>query len=144
MSETQALTDALAAGTVKLPEFSEAIKRAVDAGQILLDVGEVKATVEKRTAAKLYVKTVTQGDGWLNGALALTEGSAKKVSGLFWYGFDLGVRNSLRPALVAELEGPEKIIARAAKDLFAAGCYDSIDEARTAVIDRRKKRNLPV
>lgn len=144
MSQTQALTDALAAGTVKLPEFSPAVQKAIADGAITLDVGEVKATAEGKTAKKNYVKTITDGPGWINGALALTEGSQKKVSGLFWYGYDLGVRNSLRPSLVAELEGPEKIIARAAKDLVAAGCYDTIELAREAVCDRRKKKGLPV
>ena len=144
MSQTQALTDALAAGTVKLPEFPAAVQKAIADGNIVLDIGEVKATVEGKTAKRNYVKTVTQGDGWLNGALALTDGIQKKVAGYFWYGYDLGIRNSLRPALVAELEGPEKIIARAARDLVTAGCYDTEQEARDAVVERRKKKGLPV
>ena len=144
MAQTQALTDALETGSVKLPDFPAAVQKAITDGAIVLDVGEVKATADGKTAKKNYVKTITQGDGWLNGALALCDGAQKKVAGLFWYGYDLGVRNSLRPALVAELEGPEKIIARAAKDLVAAGCYDTLDEARTAVTDRRKKKGLPV
>lgn len=144
MSQTQALTDALAKGEVKLPEFPEAVQKAITNGDIGLDIGEVKATADGKTARKNYVKTIPQGDGAMNGALALVEGSKKKLFGLFWYGFDLGVRNTLRPSLVAELEGPEKIIARASRDLVAAGCYDTEALAREAVCERRKKKGLPV
>lgn len=144
MKQTQTLQDAVAAGTIKLPPFSEAVQAAIDAEQIKLDLGEVKATVEKKTASMLYVKLIPTGDGWLNGALALTEGDASKVSGLFWYGFDLGVRNQFRPALVAQLEGPTKIIERTAKDLVAAGLYDTIDEARSSIVAAREKKGLPV
>jgi len=144
MKKTDELTKALEAGSIKLPDFPEAVQAALDADSIKLDLGEVKATVGGKTASMFYVKTIPVGDSWLNGALALVDGDGRKVSNLFWYGFDLGVRNQHRPALVAQLEGPAKIIERTSKDLVAAGLYDTIDEARNAVISGRKQKGLPV
>lgn len=144
MKQSSELVAALEAGTVKMPDFSSAIASAIESEQIRLDVGEVKATVSGKSASLSYVKTIPCGDEWLNGALALTDGDARKVSGFFWYGFDLGVRNQHRPGLVAQLEGPAKIIERTSKDLVAAGLYDTIDEARSAVVAGRKEKGLPV
>jgi len=144
MKQSDELTKALEAGTVKLPAFTDAQKAALENEQIKLDLGEVKATVGSKSATMLYVKMIPTGDAWLNGALALTEGDAHKVAGYFWYGYDLGVRNQHRPALVAQLEGPAKIIERTSKDLVAAGLYDTIDEARAAVVKGRKDKGLPV
>jgi len=146
MSEikTNALTAAIEAGEIQLPEWSKPVADALEAGQLRLDIGSVKATLGSKTASAPYVKTIPTGDEWLAGALALTDGDATKVSGLFWYGFDLGVRNNKRPALLAQLEGPQKIMDRTAKDLVAAGLYDTVSEALEEIKKGRIKKGLPV
>jgi len=141
---TEALDKALAEKEVTMPDWPEAIAKAIEAEQIVLDVGTVKATMGSKSASAMYVKTIPSGPEWLAGALALQDGDAEKVSGLFWYGFDLGVRNNKRPALIAQLEGPQKIIDRTAKDLVAAGLYDTLAEATEAVVEGRRKKGLPV
>lgn len=141
---SEALTAAVGAGKVTVPTFTDAIQAQIEAGNIALDLGEAKATVSGKSASKFYVKTTPVGDSWLAGALALRDGSQESVAERFAYGDDLKLRASMRPALVAQLEGPAKIIERTAKDLVAAGLADTIEEGRALVIKGRKDRGLDV
>ena len=115
------LAKALSDGKLIMPPFAEAILAQIEAGNIVLDLGEANAKVGDKKASKLYVKLTPTGDAWLNGALALHNGSQEAVADRFAYGDDLKRRAAMRPALVAALEGPAKIIERTAKDLVAAG-----------------------
>lgn len=138
------LEKALSEQKISIPKFTDAVQAQIEAGNIALDLGEANAKVGDKKASKLYVKTVPCGDAWLAGALALHDGDQDKVADRFAYGHDLKFRASLRPALVALLEGPKKIIARCAKDLVAAGLADTEEEALEMVIKGRKDRGLEV
>ena len=142
MGQTPKLQKAITDAKIKLPEYSGAVKAAIDKGTITLDFGEVTATISGKSASKGYIKTRPEGREWLNGALALCDGDVDKVARAFFYGFDLWQKTALRPALVALLEGPAKIILRTAKDSVAAGLYDSIEEAVAAIKAARNKRGL--
>ena len=68
----------------------------------------------------------------------------KGVADHYNYGKDLDVRQPIRQLLAAELEGPSKIIEKAAKMLIESGMADDIEDARAQVIAKRKAKGLPV
>jgi len=57
---------------------------------------------------------------------------------------DLGARGIVRQAVEAEIEGPAKVIERAAKALQVAVPGLSAEAARQRVVEERQKAGLPV
>lgn len=70
------------------------------------------------------------------------EQKANGAADYFNYGFDLSVRQKVRAELAEQIEGPSKVIAKAAEQLVKAGLYDNVAEATEAVKAQRKARGL--
>jgi hypothetical protein len=62
----------------------------------------------------------------------------------FNYALDLEFRQAGRAYIMGKLESPEKAIEKAAEALVAVGEYESVDEARAYIVERRKAKGLPV
>lgn len=62
----------------------------------------------------------------------------------FNYGYDLDIKRELRRQLSEELEGPAKVILKAAERLVDAGLFDTVDEAVADIKEKRAAKGLAV
>jgi hypothetical protein len=144
---------------------AEEIAAAIEAGQIR-NVGPTDLTISaKVTKTKdetlVYEKLIAltyEGQAFLTGgkeepALDLAEGAkdertdeekAKGACDHFNYGFDLEVKRILRGKLAELIEGPAKVIAKAAQNLIDNGIADDMETATAVVKAARAKKGLPV
>lgn len=60
------------------------------------------------------------------------------------YSIDLALRQARRQVLLASIEGPDKLITKAAEALVKGGIYDDLASARAYVVEQRKAKGLPV
>lgn len=159
MSENEATVAEVKTEAVKLAHTDERIPEAmrplVGSGALEAEVKTVEVEVkgQKDKAKRDYVRLTALT---IEGGLALVGGRMTKVSAkdedgkdvpveqrgngvldYFNYGFDLGVRSTVRNALLLTLEGPEKAIERGVKGLVAAGLAE--DVARAIVIEQLTK-----
>lgn len=141
------------------------ISAAIEAGKIR-NVGPTDLTISaKVTKTKdetlVYEKLIAlnfEGQSFLTGgkeepALDLAEGAkderteeekAKGACDHFNYGFDLEVKRILRGKLAELIEGPAKVIAKAAQNLIDNGIADDMESATAMVKAARAKKGLPV
>ncbi len=147
----------LAATDERIPE---AMRPLVESGALEAEMKTVEVEVkgQKDKAKRDYVRLTALT---IEGGLALVGGRMTKVSAkdedgkdvpveqrgngvldYFNYGYDLGVRSTVRNALLLTLEGPEKAIERGVKGLMAAGIDETV--ARGIVIEQRKLKGLAV
>jgi hypothetical protein len=142
---------------------AERIAELVEAGDVA-NIGATELTISaKVTKAKdevlVYEKLIALT---FAGALALsggkeepatvaTEGAeltdeqkAKGACDHFNYGFDLEIKRILRGKLAELIEGPAKVIAKAAQNLLDNGGADDLESAVAMVKAWRVKKGLPV
>lgn len=141
------------------------LAKAVEAGDLAVESGEVKITAkaspdgkEHKREYRKYSALTLEGalllcGGKMEPATAKPEGDdvkdertpEQKRAGVldhFSYGFDLDVRSTIRSQIMGTLEDPEKAIKKAVDALVGSG-FDAAD-ARAMVLAQRKKAGLPI
>lgn len=132
--------------------FGDAVRAAIESGDILLSegivkVGNVDVPYDKLTAVTLAGATALAGGQTDQVRDTNEDGSPKTdedgspvfkrgttVAGDFTYGFDLGRRAKVRQQYEAAAEGPQKQIDRAVADLVKLGFSE--DDAKRIVASR--------
>lgn len=112
---------------------SDAVKRAIEAGDVIARINEVTRKVENKKYKKEYLQLVPinfKGMSAIAGGVETTWGKDEKGDGYdfqgpcavkdFFYGNDLGVKSKESQRLAVLVEGPDKAKVAAAKQLAKA------------------------
>lgn len=115
-------------------KFPEAVRAAVASGDLVAKDDTLKIPADKSPNGQELVRQITIFEVQnYNGALALSEGKDSEVWATFSQTVNTRIRSAQRASMVADAQGPEAKIRKAAKALFEGGQFPSMEAALTAV-----------